>query len=84
MPPIAALAAVKEAAALANRDVGQLAAAKAHATATAWQRIRNGDLNDQFVIDNTQGRAGTSTNMNATSPTWPWGPYTASPPPWTT
>ncbi|MFE4639125.1 aspartate ammonia-lyase [Streptomyces sp. NPDC056773] len=60
-----ALAAVKEAAALANRDLGLLPAGKAGAIVAACREIRTGALHEQFVVDVVQGGAGTSTNMNA-------------------
>jgi aspartate ammonia-lyase len=59
------LALVKHAAALANRDLGELDAAQAQAIVTACQEIADGALHDQFVVDVIQGGAGTSTNMNA-------------------
>ncbi|MGC0333789.1 aspartate ammonia-lyase [Streptomyces sp. SAI-170] len=62
---IDALAAVKEAAALANEELGLLAPEKARAIVAACQEIRAGKLHDQFVVDVIQGGAGTSTNMNA-------------------
>ncbi|MFD8379939.1 aspartate ammonia-lyase [Streptomyces sp. NPDC059679] len=62
---IGALAAVKEAAARANQDLGLLERRKADAIAAACQEIREGRLHDQFVVDVIQGGAGTSTNMNA-------------------
>ncbi|MEU6825981.1 aspartate ammonia-lyase [Streptomyces atriruber] len=62
---IDALAAVKEAAARANEELGLLPAAKADAIAAACREIRAGRLHDQFVVDVIQGGAGTSTNMNA-------------------
>ena len=62
---IAALAAVKEAAAEANRDLGLLDALRADAIIAACREIRGGALHDQFVVDPIQGGAGTSTNMNA-------------------
>ncbi|MGY0055875.1 aspartate ammonia-lyase [Streptomyces sp. LZ34] len=62
---IGALAAVKEAAARANQDLGLLEPRKADAIAAACQEIREGRLHDQFVVDVIQGGAGTSTNMNA-------------------
>ncbi|MEU5025841.1 aspartate ammonia-lyase [Streptomyces milbemycinicus] len=62
---IGALAAVKEAAARANQDLGLLEPRKADAIAAACQEIRQGRLHDQFVVDVIQGGAGTSTNMNA-------------------
>jgi aspartate ammonia-lyase len=62
---INALAAVKQAAALSNRELGLLDAARADAIVTACSEIRAGRLHDQFVVDVIQGGAGTSTNMNA-------------------
>jgi aspartate ammonia-lyase len=62
---VAALAAVKQAAALANRDLGLLDARRAEAIAAACTEIRGGALCDQFRVDPIQGGAGTSTNMNA-------------------
>ncbi|HEX5726837.1 MAG TPA: aspartate ammonia-lyase [Longimicrobiaceae bacterium] len=60
-----ALAAVKEAAALANADLGLLAPEVAAAIVEACGEIRAGKLHEQFVVDVIQGGAGTSTNMNA-------------------
>ncbi|MDX3803222.1 aspartate ammonia-lyase [Streptomyces sp. AK04-3B] len=60
-----ALAAVKEAAALANEELGLLEPEKAAAIVAACREIRTGRLHDQFVVDVVQGGAGTSTNMNA-------------------
>ncbi|MGW1118881.1 aspartate ammonia-lyase, partial [Streptomyces tanashiensis] len=62
---IDALAAVKEAAARANEELGLLPSDKAAAIAGACREIRTGHLHDQFVVDVVQGGAGTSTNMNA-------------------
>ncbi|WP_309115869.1 aspartate ammonia-lyase [Saccharothrix sp.] len=62
---VEALAAVKEAAALANAELGLLDSAKAAAIVEACREIRAGKLLDQFVVDVVQGGAGTSTNMNA-------------------
>jgi aspartate ammonia-lyase len=62
---IDALAAVKQAAALANRDLGLLDDARCDAIVDACHAIRRGELHDQFVVDAIQGGAGTSTNMNA-------------------
>src|SRR5687767_4103060 len=62
---IVALACVKQAAALANRDLGLLDAARADAIVGACEEIRRGALLDEFVVDVIQGGAGTSTNMNA-------------------
>lgn len=60
-----AMAAVKEAAARANEELGLLAPEKARAIVEACREIRNGHLHGQFVVDVIQGRAGTSANMNA-------------------
>ena len=62
---VAALAAIKQAAALANRELGLLDPAHADVIVAACKRIRGGELTDQFVVDVIQGGAGTSTNMNA-------------------
>ncbi|WP_395405791.1 aspartate ammonia-lyase (plasmid) [Arthrobacter sp. UC242_113] len=62
---IRALASVKQAAAVANRDLGMLSEEKARAIILACEDIRNGRLHDQFIVDLIQGGAGTSTNMNA-------------------
>ncbi len=62
---IDALACVKQAAALANAELGLLAPDKAAAVVQACEEIRTGRLHDQFVVDVIQGGAGTSTNMNA-------------------
>ena len=60
-----ALAAVKEAAATANEQLGLLAPEIADAIRRAAREIRAGNLHNQFVVDVIQGGAGTSTNMNA-------------------
>ena len=60
-----ALATVKQAAARANRDLGLLTAEQAGAIEHACERIRRGELHEQFCVDVVQGGAGTSTNMNA-------------------
>ena len=62
---IAALAAVKQAAALANRDLGILSNERCAAIVKACEDLRAGRLHDQFVVDVIQGGAGNSTNMNA-------------------
>ena len=62
---IRALAEVKEAAALANRDLGVLEPVIAQAIIEACREVKEGKLNNQFVVDMVQGGAGTSTNMNA-------------------
>jgi aspartate ammonia-lyase len=62
---VAALGAVKLAAARANHDLGLLDDRRYRAIAQAADDVRNGLLDDQFVVDVVQGGAGTSTNMNA-------------------
>ncbi len=62
---IKALAAVKEAAALANTELGLLEPHIADVIVRASQEVRAGNLLGQFVVDVIQGGAGTSTNMNA-------------------
>ncbi|KQO66061.1 aspartate ammonia-lyase [Methylobacterium sp. Leaf87] len=62
---IVALAAIKQAAALANRELDLLDEARMNAIVAACEEIRAGALHDQFVVDLIQGGAGTSTNMNA-------------------
>ena len=61
---IRALALVKKACALANRELGFQTAAKADAISRACDEIAEGQLADQFQLDTLQGGAGTSTNMN--------------------
>ena len=60
-----ALAAIKMAAARANRDLGLLDDARCKAIEAACEEVRGGNLHDQSVVDVIQGGAGTSTNMNA-------------------
>jgi aspartate ammonia-lyase len=62
---IRALAAIKQAAALTNRELELLDEEKTNAIVKACEEIRAGKLHDQFVVDVIQGGAGTSTNMNA-------------------
>ncbi|MEU5188177.1 aspartate ammonia-lyase [Streptomyces klenkii] len=62
---VTALASVKQAAALANRDLGLLDDRKAGAIVDACEEIRAGQWHDHFVVDVIQGGAGTSSNMNA-------------------
>jgi aspartate ammonia-lyase len=61
---IRAMAIVKKAAALANRDTGHLDARIANAIAKAADDVIAGKLNAQFIVDPIQGGAGTSINMN--------------------
>lgn len=62
---IAALAAVKQAAAATNVRFGLLDQSLGEAIVAACEKIRAGKLHDQFVVDVVQCGAGTSTNMNA-------------------
>jgi aspartate ammonia-lyase len=62
---VRALAMVKKAAALANRDLGALDAGLAAAIGSACDEIIAGRHHEHFVVDMIQGGAGTSTNMNA-------------------
>ncbi|HTQ77730.1 MAG TPA: aspartate ammonia-lyase [Burkholderiales bacterium] len=62
---VRALACVKQAAAIANRELGLLEAGRAEAIVRACEEIRGGELLGEFVVDVIQGGAGTSTNMNA-------------------
>ena len=61
---IVACAMVKKAAALANRDVGDLEPRIAEAIAAAADRIIDGEFRDQFVVDVYNSGAGTSFHMN--------------------
>jgi len=62
---IEALAAVKEAAALANVESGLMDKTLGDLIARAAREIRAGRHHEHFVVDMIQGGAGTSTNMNA-------------------
>jgi aspartate ammonia-lyase len=62
---VAGIAAVKQAAALANLDLGLLTPEVAGAIVTASKEIRDGKHHADFRVDMIQGGAGTSTNMNA-------------------
>ncbi|MGW1420470.1 aspartate ammonia-lyase [Bradyrhizobium manausense] len=62
---IGALAAIKQAAALSNMELGLLDQRRGRAIVAACEELRAGRLHDQFVVDVIQGGAGTSTNMNA-------------------
>ncbi len=61
---IRAMAVVKKAAALANRDTGHLDPKIADAIARAADDVIAGKLNAWFIVDPIQGGAGTSINMN--------------------
>ncbi|MBL8099029.1 MAG: aspartate ammonia-lyase [Anaerolineales bacterium] len=62
---VKALAAVKQACALANHELGLLENKKSIAIVSACKEIMAEKLCEQFVVDVIQGGAGTSTNMNA-------------------
>jgi aspartate ammonia-lyase len=62
---IEALAAVKEAAALANAELGLLPRQVSDLIVRACEEIRAGRHHEHFLVDMIQGGAGTSTNMNA-------------------
>jgi aspartate ammonia-lyase len=62
---IRALAAVKQAAARANRALGLLPDEVADAIEKACGEIADGHWHGHFLVDVVQGGAGTSTNMNA-------------------
>jgi aspartate ammonia-lyase len=62
---VIALACVKQAAALANNELGLLPDDITDAITRACGEIRDGDWLEEFVVDVMQGGAGTSTNMNA-------------------
>jgi aspartate ammonia-lyase len=62
---IKALACIKQAAALANHELGMLDAPRCEAIVKACAELLDGKLHEQFVVDVIQGGAGTSTNMNA-------------------
>jgi aspartate ammonia-lyase len=61
---IEALASVKEAAALANHDLGLLDTERMDVIVRAAREIRAGRHHEHFLVDMIQGGAGTSTNMN--------------------
>jgi aspartate ammonia-lyase len=57
-------ACVKQAAARANAELGNLNEELAGFIDQACEEIKEGKLRDQFIVDIMQGGAGTSTNMN--------------------
>ena len=62
---IISLAQIKKAAAITNRNAGDLKIEIANAIIEACDDIINGELHDEFIVDPIQGGAGTSSNMNA-------------------
>jgi aspartate ammonia-lyase len=59
------LAIVKQAAAQANFELGELSAEINDAISKACKEVADGKFDTEFVVDAIQGGAGTSTNMNA-------------------
>ena len=62
---VSALACVKQAAAIANSELGLLDDRRSTAIRLACEEVREGKLFPEFVVDVIQGGAGTSSNMNA-------------------
>jgi aspartate ammonia-lyase len=62
---VQALAYVKKAAAMANRDLGVLDPTIADYIIRACDRVSTGEFDNEFLTDMIQGGAGTSVNMNA-------------------
>ena len=62
---VTALACVKQAAAIANCELGLIDDRRSVAIRLACEEIREGKLHEEFVVDVIQGGAGTSSNMNA-------------------
>ena len=61
---IVALARIKRAAAIVNKELGILEGAVADAISDAAERIISGEHHDQFPVDTYQTGSGTSSNMN--------------------
>src|SRR3954449_4298830 len=62
---VTALACVKQAAAIANCELGLIDEQRAQAIRLACEEVREGKWHEEFVVDVIQGGAGTSSNMNA-------------------
>jgi fumarate hydratase class II len=62
---IRSLGLIKQAAAMANHDLGLLDAPRAAAIADAAAKVASGEVADQFPVDIFQTGSGTSSNMNA-------------------
>src|SRR5271167_2283912 len=62
---IRAIAMVKEAAALANRELGLVDEKTANAIIEAAKEVQQGRWNDEFVVDVFQAGAGVSFHMNS-------------------
>lgn len=62
---IRSLAEIKKACAITNEKAGVLDRDRARAIIGACDKILEGQFHDQFILDQIQGGAGTSANMNA-------------------
>src|SRR5258708_2087996 len=62
---VTALACVKQAASIANCELGLIDDRRSVAIRLACEEIREGKLHEEFVVDVIQGGPATSTNMNA-------------------
>jgi aspartate ammonia-lyase len=62
---VKSLAMVKQAAAMANAELGTLSREKADVICQAAKDVIAGEYHEHFIVDMIQGGAGTSTNMNA-------------------
>ncbi len=62
---IEAMGTIKGAAARANESLGLLESDKREAIVSAAEKVRSGEMDDQFVLDIFQTGSGTSSNMNA-------------------
>ena len=62
---IKALGAIKQAAAMANFELGLIDKKKSEAIIAASEEVKEGKLDKHFPVDVIQGGAGTSANMNA-------------------
>ena len=62
---IASIVEIKKASAITNCEVGLIDKKTADAIVKACDEIISGSLRDQFIVDQIQGGAGTSINMNA-------------------
>lgn len=62
---LVAMAAIKKATALANREIGALDDKRAEAIIAACDELMAGQHHDQFIVSMMEGSGGTSINMNA-------------------
>ncbi|WP_333492495.1 hypothetical protein [Streptomyces camelliae] len=75
---ITSLAAVKQAAAQANRGLGLLPPVLARAIISTYRESRAGRLRKQFVVDPVQGGPGTSTDRKTPTRSPPTGHWRSS------